>query len=51
MTIDEVGAVTPEAARVRWNGYPLEIDIEHPDRVSGFDGLLAPADEARVIWP
>ena len=35
MTIDEVGAVTPEAARVRWNGYPLEIDIEHPDRVSG----------------
>lgn len=35
MSIDEVGAVTPEAARVRWNGYPLEIDIEHPDRVSG----------------
>jgi hypothetical protein len=35
-SIDEVGAATPEAARVRWAAqYRLDVDIERPDRVSG----------------
>lgn len=35
-SIDEVGASTPDAARVRWaSEYDLAIDIERPDRVSG----------------
>jgi hypothetical protein len=34
--IDEVGAATPGAARVRWAAqYPLEVDVEQPDRVNG----------------
>ena len=34
--IDEVGAATPEAARVRWAAqFSLEVDVEQPDRVNG----------------
>lgn len=34
--IDEVGGPTPEAARTRWGGeYPLQYDVERPDRTSG----------------
>lgn len=35
-SIDEVGAETPEAARIRWAGqFSLDVDIEHPDHISG----------------
>ena len=35
-SIDEVGAATPEAARIRWaRQNSRDIDIEHPDRTSG----------------
>lgn len=35
-SIDEVGAATPEAARIRWAAQlGLDVDIEAPDRVSG----------------
>ena len=35
-SIDEVGAATPEAARIRWaRKTSLDVDIEDPDRTSG----------------
>jgi len=35
-SIDEVGAGTPEAARIRWAAQlTLDVDIKDPDRISG----------------